>query len=120
MATSLSRQLASLAVRPPGSVVAEKPSLLFPVNEAKKIDLETIHNIALEGLEELRKLDERFGAFSKTLFSEESVKSNRESRNKEYNKNLDEYISQYLRLVAPYFLLNPAHKTLEYLIRHYM
>lgn len=31
MATSLSRQLANLAVRPVGSVVAERPSLLFPV-----------------------------------------------------------------------------------------
>lgn len=120
MATSLSRQLANLAVRPPGSVVAEKPSLLFPINEAKKVDDETIYNIAIEGFEELRKLDERFSPFSETLFSADSVKSNRESHNKEYNKVLDNHLSQYLRLVAPYFLLNPAHKTLEYLIRHYM
>jgi U3 small nucleolar RNA-associated protein 10 len=120
MATSLSRQLANLAVRPTGSVVAERPSLLFPVHEAKKIDLETIFNIAKEGLEDLQKHDERFSSFRETLFSDESVKINRESRTKDYNKNLDETISQYLRLLAPFFLLNPAHKTLEYLIRHYM
>eukprot|EP00026_Physarum_polycephalum_P000142 Phypoly_transcript_00142.p1 GENE.Phypoly_transcript_00142~~Phypoly_transcript_00142.p1 ORF type:complete len:2127 (+),score=276.73 Phypoly_transcript_00142:96-6476(+) len=118
MASILSRQLANL-VRPTGSV-AGRPSLLFPVHEAKKIDLETIFNIAKEGLEELQKHDERFSSFRETLFSDESAKINRESRTKDYNKHLDETISQFLRLLAPFFLLNPAHKTLEYLIRHYM
>ena len=120
MDTSLSRQLATMAVRPAGTFVAEKPSLLFPAHEAKKIDLVTIFNIAKEGLEELVKHDTRFSSYNESLFSEESVSISRESRTKEFNKSLDETISQYLKLVAPFFLLNPAHKTLEYLIRHYM
>lgn len=90
------------------------------MKEAKKIDLETIYTIAQEGLTELRKHDERFAAFQDSLFSQDSKKTNRESCTKDYNKQLDETISQFLKLLSPFFLLNPAHKTLEYLIRHYM
>lgn len=89
------------------------------INRAANIDLETIHNIALSGLTELRKHDERFAAFEASLFSTESRRSPRESRTQDANKELDETISVFLRLLSPLFLLKPAHKALEYMIRHY-
>lgn len=51
-----------------------KPSLLFNSREAADYDLETIYSIAHNGIMELTILDEKFGPFEKTLFSE-SMKS---------------------------------------------
>ncbi len=117
--TSLSRQLNNLAERPAASVVAENPSLLFSTSEAAKIDNDTIYKLGLEGLQDLVKHDGRFASFLNSLFSEEANRINRESRNMEYNKYLNELISKLLLLLSPYFLLNAAHQVLEYMIRHY-
>ena len=40
----------------------------------------------------------------------------RSIQTKEVNDKLDEVIEEFLCLLSPYFLLKPAHKTLEWLI----
>jgi hypothetical protein len=36
-----------------------------------------------------------------------------------YNQRLDGQIESYLTLLSPLFMIQPAHKTMEYLVRRY-
>jgi len=99
--------------------VPRKPSLLFDKRKGESLDLETIFNIGVNGLLELRKHDERFGQFEDTLFSSTAKSLVREMQTKEVNEKLDVSILAFLRLLSPYLLLKPAHKVLEWLIRRF-
>eukprot|EP01114_Cavostelium_apophysatum_P019937 TRINITY_DN6557_c0_g1_i2.p1 TRINITY_DN6557_c0_g1~~TRINITY_DN6557_c0_g1_i2.p1 ORF type:complete len:2043 (+),score=611.24 TRINITY_DN6557_c0_g1_i2:150-6278(+) len=114
--SSLALQLQKLQTT---GVARRKASLLFDINQAANIDLETLHTIALEGLEELERQDDRFTSFRETLLSRDYVSIDRDVRTKDWNQKLDQSISEFLRLLSPFFLLRPAHKILEYFIRRY-
>ncbi|CAJ1971385.1 unnamed protein product [Sphenostylis stenocarpa] len=96
-----------------------RPSILFEPKEAADIDIETLFSIALEGLEVLIGKDERFRNYKNDLFSQRSKELDRELMGIEQNHQLNVSISAYLKLLSGYFLLRPALKTLEYLIRRY-
>ncbi|KAI9313807.1 hypothetical protein BX666DRAFT_2055891 [Dichotomocladium elegans] len=96
-----------------------RPSLLFNAREAADIDLDTIYSIAYNGIMELVILDERFAAFEKTLFSESMKSVDRVLQTAEENAKLDASISAFLHQLSPYFLLKPASKALEWLIRRF-
>jgi U3 small nucleolar RNA-associated protein 10 len=115
MATALTLQLKQL--KPLND--RKKLSLLFDFRQAANIDLETIYEIGIEGLNELTKYDERFAPYEDSLFSKDGKELERQLQTTEVNKKLDESIGHFLRLLSPYFLLRPAHKALEYLIRRY-
>ncbi|CAM6046465.1 unnamed protein product [Sphagnum compactum] len=127
MATLLSTQLQALAVgRERGVVVGgttTKPntrvSILFNPAEAADIDLQTIFALAQAGFHELIELDGRFAAYSKTLFSVDSIQMDRELQSQEFNDKLNNSISSFLRLLSSYIMLTPAHQALEYLVRRY-
>ena len=71
------------------------------------------------GLQELAGMDKRFEAYRKTLFSQETLKLDRELQSRELNEKLNSSISTFLRILSHYILLKPAHQILEYLIRRY-
>lgn len=71
------------------------------------------------GLEELAGTDRRFEAYRKTLFSQETLKLDRELQSRELNEKLNSSISTFLRILSNYIMLKPAHQILEYLIRRY-
>ncbi|CDS10813.1 hypothetical protein LRAMOSA11299 [Lichtheimia ramosa] len=96
-----------------------KPSLLFNSREAADYDLETIYSIAHNGIMELTILDEKFGPFEKTLFSESMKSVDRVLQTPEENAKLDASIAAFLRQLSPYFLLKPAAKAMEWLIRRF-
>ncbi len=96
-----------------------KPSLLFDKQKAETLDNETIYGLGVNGLMELRKHDERFAAFEETLFSATAKDMSRLMQTKEVNKQLDKSIEHFLILLSPYFLLKPAQKALEWLIRRF-
>jgi len=96
-----------------------KASLLFDGKEASNIDNETIFSLAINGLEELKFIEPAFEKFKENLFSEVSKKLERSLQTQEFNDRLDKQIAQFLKYLSPYFLLKPAHKTLEWLIRRY-
>ncbi|KAL3837868.1 hypothetical protein ACJIZ3_022459 [Penstemon smallii] len=96
-----------------------RPSILFDAKSAADIDLETIFNIALSGLEVLITMEERFRNFKNDLFSHQSKEVDRELVNVEENKLIDASIGSYLRLLSGYLESHSALKTLEYLIRRY-
>ncbi|XP_052736877.1 uncharacterized protein At3g06530 isoform X2 [Vigna angularis] len=124
MATSLASQLETLrsfakADSEPLKRPFTRPSILFDPKEAADIDIETLFSLALEGLEVLIGKDERFRNYKNDLFSHRSKELDRELMGIEQNNQLNISIASYLRLLSGYFLLRPALKTLEYLIRRH-
>jgi len=96
-----------------------KASLLFDKKDAAKIEMDAIYQLALGGLEVLKKHEPRLKPFEATLFSPSAKDVSRELQAKEANLRLDESINAFLSLIAPFFLEKHTHKVLEYLIRRY-
>ncbi|KAK6121966.1 hypothetical protein DH2020_044289 [Rehmannia glutinosa] len=96
-----------------------RPSILFDAKAAADIDLDTIFNIALSGLEVLITMEERFRNYKNDLFSYQSKELDRELVGQEENKRINASIGSYLRLLSGHLELHSALKTLEYLIRRY-
>lgn len=96
-----------------------KASILFDKKDAAKIDLDSVYQLALGGLEVLKKQEPRLKPFEATLFSPATKEFSRELQQKETNDRLDESINTVLSLLAPFFLEKHAQKVLEYLIRRY-
>ena len=123
MATELARQLQKLSV--PGqpsirdAVATRRPSLLFDGKEAADIDVDTLHALGTNGLEELITLEPSFVEFESSLFSESCKTFERTVQTRDVVKQLDVTLARFLRKLSPYFLLRPAHKCLEWLIRVY-
>uniref|UniRef100_A0A6P7H5J5 HEAT repeat-containing protein 1 n=1 Tax=Diabrotica virgifera virgifera TaxID=50390 RepID=A0A6P7H5J5_DIAVI len=121
MATSLAEQLQRLAV-PQTSVLTrdkKRPSLLFDQKEAATLSRETIYQIGLEGLEELVQKNELFAQFEDTLFHLTSKQFERSVQTAGANEKLNKSLKKFLLLLAPYFMLNSCHKTLEWLINRF-
>ncbi|KAJ8537126.1 hypothetical protein K7X08_035527 [Anisodus acutangulus] len=121
MATSLVAQLQRLAVpdSEPRKRPFTRPSILFDPKEAADIELDTILNIALSGLEVLISIEERFKKYKNDLFSYGSRELDRDLMVIEENNRISASIYSYLQLLSGYFELPAALKTLEYLIRRY-
>ena len=119
--TSLAKQLQKLAI--PGQpslkqvVAKKKPSLLFDHKEAADVDTNTIFSLGVNGLEELISIDRSFAEFEVSLFHESCKDFERTIQMKEVLEDLDGKIATFLRQMSPYFLLKPAQKCLEWLIR---
>ncbi|PIN11747.1 hypothetical protein CDL12_15648 [Handroanthus impetiginosus] len=96
-----------------------RPSILFDAKAAADIDLDTILDIALSGLEFLITMEERFRNYKNDLFSYQSKELDRELVGQEENNRINASISSYLRLLSGYLESHSALKTLEYLIRRY-
>ncbi|KAG8390231.1 hypothetical protein BUALT_Bualt01G0062300 [Buddleja alternifolia] len=96
-----------------------RPSILFDAKAAADIDVDTILNIALSGLEVLITMEERFRNYKSDLFSPQSKELDRELVGIEENKRINASISSYLRLLSGFLESHSALKTLEYLIRRY-
>ncbi|XP_048446393.1 LOW QUALITY PROTEIN: uncharacterized protein At3g06530-like [Pyrus x bretschneideri] len=127
MATSIAAQLEAIKsviqadTEPSGSSKRPftRPSILFDAKEAADIDVHTIFSIALQGLEVLVSVDERFRIYKNDLFSQKSKDLDRELMGIDDNNQINASISSYLRLLSGYFELSSSIKTLEYLIRRY-
>nr|XP_033335070.1 HEAT repeat-containing protein 1 [Megalopta genalis]XP_033335071.1 HEAT repeat-containing protein 1 [Megalopta genalis] len=118
MATSLAEQLKKLRTPQTNILLQDtkRPSLLFDPKEAANLDRETVLNIGQNGLQELAKLSDLFLEFEKTLFAQSSISLERSVQDSKVNKKLNGEIERFLILSSPYFLLNNAHKALEWLI----
>ncbi|OAD58590.1 HEAT repeat-containing protein 1 [Eufriesea mexicana] len=119
MATSLAEQLKKLRTPQTGILLQDKKraSLLFDPREAANLDRETV--LSQNGLQELTKLSNLFAEFEKTLFAQSSLSLERAVQDIKVNKKLDGEIEKFLIFLSPYFLLNIAHKALEWLIHRF-
>ncbi|KAG0306063.1 HEAT repeat-containing protein 1, partial [Linnemannia gamsii] len=96
-----------------------RASFLFDSKQAADYDIDTIYSIGVNGIAELKQLDNKFAPFEKTLFAESMKNVDRVLQSKEDNAKLDESITLFLRQLSPYFMLKPAGKALEWLIRRF-
>lgn len=121
MTTSLADQLKRLATPQTRQLVDSKKraSILFDSKEAANKDRETIFDIGLSGLRELIALNPLFTQFEQTLFDRTARDLVRSVESSDVNKNLDKQIKKFFIYLSPHFLLQPAHKCLEWLIRRY-
>ncbi|XP_071732709.1 uncharacterized protein At3g06530 isoform X2 [Rutidosis leptorrhynchoides] len=124
MATSIASQLQAIRsiVKPDTDPLKRpftRPSILFDAKEAADIDIDTLFNLALSGLEVLVSQDERFGNYKNDLFTHKSRELDRDLMGIQENNQINVSISSYLRLLSGYFQLPSALRTLEYLIRRY-
>lgn len=71
------------------------------------------------GFEQLCRLDARFEPFGRTLFAQSSLGLERDQQPAEANARLDASIDAFCCLLSSYFLLQPATRALEYLVRRY-
>ena len=125
--TSLSSQLKRLAVPYASSFAVDadkrRASFLFEPYEAASIDRATFHAIGLNGLEELKQLDQNpetgFAQFEETLFGPESVSFERLVQTDAVNEEIDKQITQFLIRLSPHFQLKAAWKALEWLVYRY-
>ncbi len=121
--SSLAKQLQKLAI--PGQpslrqVISKKrPSLLFDRDVAADIDIDSIHSLGINGLEELISIDQSFEQFESTLFQDSCKDFERTVQTKEILEEIDNIIATFLQKLSPYFLLKPAQKCLEWLIRSF-
>ena len=120
--TSLANQLQKLAI--PGQpsfqqLTAKKrtPSFLFQPEEVGDITIDTIFSLGQNGLEELISMDPSFVEFENHLFSDSCKGFERTMQTKEVLEDVDKKLGTFLRLLSPYFMLKPAHKCLEWLVR---
>ena len=83
-----------------------------------ELDLETIYDMANNGLSELINQDNTFKQYQKTLFLT-SYRNSLYSIDKNITNNLKEEIHRFLLHISPYFLLKSTHKIIEYLLRRF-
>ncbi|GJD06706.1 Ubiquitin-conjugating enzyme E2 J2 [Galdieria sulphuraria] len=115
---ALAKQLENIKAR--GDCIYRRtkapPSILFDDKVSRKLDTEQILNLAVEGLETLRNLDQRFCRFEHSIFSLLHP-IDRNLKDDEENRGIDKEIREFCLLASPYFLLRATHKCLEWLIR---
>ncbi|KAI8096220.1 uncharacterized protein BX664DRAFT_290957 [Halteromyces radiatus] len=123
MSLSLQQQLSKIGTADLKNVTETsrkyKASFLFTEKEAADQDLETIYSLAHNGFLELVNLNSSFTPYETTLFSDKSKSVNRILLTQKENDQLNTSISSFLQQLSPYFLLNPAGKVLEWLIRRF-
>ena len=122
--TSLSAQLKRLQVPQTNllNTVADRRrvSFLYDSSEAANMDSEAVYCLAINGLEQLKSIDQHtFESFEATLFNATSISFERAIQTKQVNKNLNDEIRRFLVHLSPYFMLKPAHKCLEWLVYRY-
>ncbi|XP_041777303.1 HEAT repeat-containing protein 1 homolog [Anopheles merus] len=121
MATGLAAQLQRLAAPQTSAPVDARrtASILFDAKEAASKDREVIYDIGVSGLEELTQMHGAFAQFEDTLFDKRAMDLQRSVENREVNEQLDGNIRRFFYHLSPYFMLQPAHKCLEWLIRRF-
>lgn len=142
--TSLAEQLRKLATPQTNVLFHRKtrPSLLFDPSEAAEIDRATFYEIGtiltifklylltifllkfssagINGLNELKEVNDVFEEFRLSLFDETSKNFERAVETFDVNHKLNKIIKKFLYLASPYFLLKPTQKALEWLIVRYL
>ncbi|CAI5735970.1 unnamed protein product [Hyaloperonospora brassicae] len=123
MASALTRQLQALREGGAGSK-RRTDSFLYDPRAAARLDDETVFHGAQQGLEALKQLDARFEALEAdahvaALFSRQRIHFHRAQSALPDAPALDAALAQVLDALSAYFLLDAAHKVLEFLVRRY-
>lgn len=94
-----------------------RPSFLFDLGEAADFDDESVLALAVDGLEELGKIDGVLGAIGKELLDDGLVAWNLSLATKQEMEAWRPKVAAFLLHLSPHFLEKPAHKVLEWMVR---
>ncbi|GFW01382.1 HEAT repeat-containing protein 1 [Trichonephila clavipes] len=116
--TSLQSQLKKLAAPQTDLYNADKirKSFLFDFHDAASLDRDVVFAYGTNGLEKLKIMNSMFGKFEENLFHLSYKVFERSVQSASINKKLDELITEFLRMLSPYFLDKAAHEALEWLV----
>jgi U3 small nucleolar RNA-associated protein 10 len=125
MATALAAQLAQIDARSANPLDlkaqrrAHSQSLIFDKPAAASQDFDTIYQLCVEGFSDLCRIDPRFLEFSGSIFSSQSRLEDRTQMTAAQNEELDRVLESFLSLVGGRLLLEPARRSIEWLIRRF-
>ena len=100
-------------------VYSSTPSLFLNKKDAGNVDMETVFDAGLAGLQALSQYDKRFDIFKENIFHSSSQSVQRDLLAPEETKVLNKRICDLLKLLTLFAGEPSAHKVLEYLVRRY-
>ncbi|TPP52053.1 hypothetical protein CGC20_5350 [Leishmania donovani] len=119
MTSQLASQLQRLQQRPDGSQHRLAKSFLFSTQDAQSFSREQIHQLALNGLQALTAMDNRFHPFIQDLFDVKRVRQERSMLTTTEDSTLRVRLEHFLTLLSPHLFLTAAQQVLEFLVRVY-
>ncbi|KAI5685561.1 hypothetical protein MNV84_04764 [Leishmania braziliensis] len=119
MTSQLASQLQQLQQRPDGSGHRLAKSFLFSTQDAQSFSREQIHQLALNGLQTLTAMDNRFHPFIQNLFDVKHVRRERSMLTTAEDSTLRRRLEHFLSLLSPHLFLTAAQQVLEFLVRVY-
>lgn len=124
--SSLSQQLKAISDKTASVALDRKTrsrihlrSVIFAPKVAATQDYDYLYVIGREGFDELCDIDKRFVKFGNTIFSEQSIQTDRDVEDQKVVAQLKITLTAFLELLGPYYHLNSAVKALEWLIRRF-
>lgn len=124
--SSLAAQLAGIKTNSNATILDKSKrkkyhsvSVIFEAKEAATQDYESIYYTCIEKFREMVQVDKRYALFAKTLFSETSIRFDRQIQQVEHVDSLNKTIQQFFMLNANYLQLTPSFYCLEWLIRRF-
>ncbi|KAA8491185.1 HEAT repeat-containing protein 1 [Porphyridium purpureum] len=92
-------------------------SVLFSRREADAQPLQDVAQLAMRGCEQLRRLDPRFDEFQDALFHGRVVDPSVLDANA--RAQISSHVRRFCLVLTPFFVLRPAQKCIEWLVRGY-
>jgi hypothetical protein len=119
MTSQLASQLKRLQQRPDESSHRLAKSFLFSAQDAQSFSREQIHQLALNGLQTLTAMDNRFHPFIQSLFDVKRVRQERAMLTSGEDAALRASLEHFLTLLSPHLFLTAAQQVFEFLVRVY-
>lgn len=119
MTSQLASQLQRLQQRPDESSHRLAKSFLFSTQDAQSFSREQIHQLALNGLQTLTAMDNRFHPFIQDLFDIKKVRRERSMLTSSEDAALRTSLEHFLTLLSPHLFLTAAQQVFEFLVRVY-
>ncbi|KPA74209.1 hypothetical protein ABB37_09462 [Leptomonas pyrrhocoris] len=119
MTSQLASQLQRLQQRPAESSNRLAKSFLFSTQDAQSFSREQIHQLALNGLQTLTAMDNRFHPFIQDLFDVKKIRQERAMLTSSEDAALRASLEHVLTLLSPHLFLTAAQQVFEFLVRVY-
>ncbi|KAG5476481.1 hypothetical protein LSCM1_04193 [Leishmania martiniquensis] len=119
MTSQLASQLQRLQQRQDESGHRLGKSFLFNTQDAQNFSREQIHQLALNGLQTLTAMDNRFHPFIQDLFDVAQVRRERSMLTATEDSALRVRLEHFLTLLSPNLFLTAAQQVFEFLVRVY-
>jgi len=120
---SLKTQLAALAQSNPETGrlknLARRDSYIYSPSQAAKLTLDQVHQIGLNGFQQISLYDRVFQKYNQPLFGEASKRIDRTLLEPDEAKLLTTTIEEFLIFLSPYLLSKPSAHALEWLVRRF-